>query len=200
VAKRVYKVDVALSAEMGPALLVDTGAYQGLAGSEFFAGMIEMAKRAGWADYIKTKYMYRKVTGDGARAQVCTVERTVPWMLETGTCITYNAPEIPDSSVPGLFLLKAMDENNIALVPRRNIAVVIPEGKEDDIIWPEGSQTIQLYRADTGHMMMPVSRFDMKYKKEGGKGRHFTTDLGLPVDGHKKVSFADNVERHAPGQ
>ena len=118
------------------------------------------------------------VSGIGKESEKCTMVQSVPGVLEDGTFIQYDAPRIPGSSVPALCGMQTLDEQNMGVLPWSNQLVKVPKGKEQDIIWPEGTTFIQCRRAKTGHMLLPIGHFDkLQHKPTSNKDRlAFTAD------------------------
>ena len=112
-------------------------------------------KKAGLAHMINDKPTSVVVSGVGKDSEKCTTIQSVPGVLEDGTIIQYDAPRIPGSSVPALCGMQTLDEQNMGVLPWSNQLVKVPKGKEQDIIWPEGTTFIQCRRAKTGHMLLP---------------------------------------------
>ena len=118
------------------------------------------------------------VSGVGKESEKCTMVQSVPGVLEDGTFIQYDAPRIPGSSVPALCGMQTLDEHNMGVLPWSNQLVKVPKGKEQDIIWPEGTTFIQCRRAKTGHMLLPIGHFDklQRYFSSGKDPIAFTAD------------------------
>jgi hypothetical protein len=158
---------VRIGGDGGEALLVDTGAYDGLAGSEWFDEHIKGVKNAGLGHMITEKPTSIVVSGVGKDSEKCSTVQSVPGVLEDGTVIQYDAPRIPGCSVPALCGMQTLDEQNMGVLPWSSQLVKVPKGKEKDIIWPEGTTFLQCQRAKTGHMMLPIGHFSrMKHKPE----------------------------------
>ena len=161
---------VRLEGEGGESLLIDTGAYDGLAGALWFDEHVKNVKKAGLAHMVKGRSTSVIVSGIGKESEKCTMVQSVPGVLEDGTFIQYDAPRIPGSSVPALCGMQTLDEHNMGVLPWSNQLVKVPKGKEQDIIWPEGTTFIQCRRAKTGHMLLPIGHFGkLQHKPSSNK-------------------------------
>ena len=105
---------VRLDEDDGQALLIDTGAVDGLAGDEWFAEHIKDVKKAGLGDEIKEKPTSVVVSGVGKDAQRCTKVLNVPGVLSDGSMLSFEAPNIPGSNVPALCGIQTLDAHNLA--------------------------------------------------------------------------------------
>ena len=121
---------------------------------------MEDATAAGFGDSISTKPTSITVSGVGKSSEQCKQTVSVPGVLEDGTEMTYEAPYIPNSSVPALCGLQTLDEHNMGVLPWSNQLVRVPKGQEQNIVWPQGTSFIQCHRARTGHMMLPIGKFN----------------------------------------
>jgi hypothetical protein len=146
--------------EGGESLLIDTGAYHSLAGSEWWKAHIARVNKHGLGHMIQDKPTSIVVTGVGKDTETCTLIRSAPGALEDGSMLKFEAPDIPNSTVPALCGMETLDEHNMAPLPWSNQLVKVPKGKEHEIIWPEGTTFIQCRRAKTGHLMLPIGHFD----------------------------------------
>ena len=151
---------VRLEEEDGESLLIDTGAYHGLAGQDWFDSHSERVRKAGLAHLIEEKPTSVVVSGVGKDSEQCKVIQSVPGATVDGELLTFEAPKIPNSTVPALCGMQTLDEQNMAVVPWSNQLVRVPKGKEHEIIWPQGTTFVQCKRAKTGHMMLPIGHFD----------------------------------------
>ena len=135
-------------------------------------------KKAGLTHMIEDKPTSVVVSGVGKDSEKCTTIQSVPGVLEDGTVIQYDAPRIPGSSVPALCGMQTLDEQNMGVLPWSNQLAKVPRGKEQEIIWPEGTTFIQCRRAKTGHMLLPIGHFDkLQHKPTSIKDRlAFTAD------------------------
>ena len=172
---------VRLDCGSGEALLIDTGAYDGLAGSEWFDSHIATVNKAGLGHLVTEKPTTVMVSGVGKQAEACDKVVSVPGVLADGTELQYEAPKIPGSSVPALCGMQTLDEQNMAVLPWNSQLARVPKGKEHLIKWPEGTTFIQCQRAKTGHMMLPIGHFD-KAKKTNSPAKLNKARLAFNVD------------------
>ena len=117
---------VRLEDEIGESLLIDTGAYDGLGGDEWFDSHEAVVEKHGLKHLISEKPTSIMVSGVGKDAERCTSIRKVPGVLEDGTLLSYEAPKIPKSSVPALCGMQTLDEQNMGVLPWSNQLVVEP--------------------------------------------------------------------------
>ena len=47
----------------------------------------------------------------------------------------------------------------MGVLPWANQLVKVPRGREDQIVWPQGTTFINCKRARTGHLMLPIGNF-----------------------------------------
>ena len=160
----------------GESLLIDTGAYDGLGGEEWFAEHLRRVHQAGMAHLVTEKPTSVVVSGVGKTSEQCKVVQGVPGVLEDGTEILYSAPKIPGSSVPALCGMQTLDEHNLGVLPWSNQLVKVPKGKEHLITWPQGTTFLQCRRARTGHLMLPIGYFNKASKSSGKDRLAFTAD------------------------
>ena len=155
-----FHAAVRLDEDEGESLLIDTGAFHSLAGSEWWAAHLSRVKQHGLGHMIKDEPTSIVVTGVGKDSETCTSQLSAPGALEDGTMLRFKAPNIPNSTVPALMGMEALDEHNMAPLPWSNQLVKVPKGKEHEIKWPQGTTFIQCKRAKTGHLMLPIGHFN----------------------------------------
>ena len=163
---------VRLDDEIGESLLIDTGAYDGLGGDEWFDAHEERVNHHDLGHLITEKPTSIMVSGVGKDAERCTSIRKVPGVLSDGTLMYYEAPKIPKSSVPALCGMQTLDEQNMGVLPWSSQLVKVPRGKEKEIVWPQGTTFLQCKRAKTGHMMLPIGHFDKLKSTKPEKNSH----------------------------
>jgi len=88
------------------------------------------------------------------------VIQSVPGVTADGELLTLEVPKIPNSTVPALCGMQTLNEQNMAVLPWSNQLVRVPQGKEHEIVWPQGTTFVQCKRARTGHKMLPIGHFD----------------------------------------
>ena len=145
--------------------VVDTGAWENLSGKDAVLRQTKLAEQAGfqttWTKMARPKY----VSGVGDKAKQCTEVATIHGCLHNGRVIKYETPvidgnEYGDSPLPTLYGLKSMSVQNTYFGTRNGKMVMIPEGKDDDIIWPSGTQVIQCEKAPSNHWILTTSNWE----------------------------------------
>ena len=103
------------------------------------------------------------VPGVGGRASTCTHEAVIPCRLNNGEYIKYSTPVIPDdgpgrpSTVPSLFGLDSMATMNTYFGTRNGLMAMVPDGREDEIVWPRGTRFISCERAPSRHWLITTN-------------------------------------------
>ena len=98
------------------------------------------------------------VQGVGHGAPIADHKAVVPLALENGGLATYTAPFLPGSEIPALLGLESMEEKRTVLdLVNRKMYLMGPG--EFTIQAPPGSHCLQLYKADSGHLMLPVTEY-----------------------------------------
>ena len=169
--------------EGGESLLIDTGAVDALAGEDWFKSHMIDVEAAGLGHLVTTRPTSLMVSGVGKDAEECKDVVSVPGQLEDGSYLEYEAPRIPNSSVPALCGMDTLDKQNMGITPWNSQLVKVPKGKEHLIQWPEGTTFIQCQRAKTGHMMLPIGHFRNDNRPRSGQP--------LPV----ALAFKANAEK-----
>ena len=147
------------------AILIDTGAYDGLTGDEWVGRQSAHAKAHGHTPQKTPLAKPMKVQGVGKFPQEVTEATHMPGVLEDGTPITVDAPVVPDSPLPCLAGLKTLERLEAVVDCRRNQRKLYL-GKDIDIKTTKATKVLQLYPAVSGHLMLPISHFDRLNKRE----------------------------------
>ena len=141
-------------------LLLDTGAVDNLSGDAPIQRQGDIAAKHGhpvvWEQLLKSK----NVSGVGGAAKTCTQQAVVTGKLENGVLIKYHAPVISDSEVPPLHGLDSMASMNTYVGTKHGKLAMIPDGTDNDIIWPKGTTFIQCQRAPSRHWIITTSNWD----------------------------------------
>ena len=125
-------------------LLIDTGSRGSLTGGAFIARQSKAAPKGHptkWERLDKPKLL--SGVGDGTKK--CTWSATVHGVDRKGYVVSYTAPVIDAdddgelSAVPPLYGLFPMAERNTFMGTRAGVLHEVPEGMEDQIIWPKGT-------------------------------------------------------------
>jgi len=152
----------------GEALLVDPGSPGNLAGDRWVQRMREECRRQAMPEPRHTDIPEFTVGGVGKHAQVCTQKASVPVGLSNGTMGTYEAPEVPQSDVPGLLGLDTLVRLHALLdCAGRKLFLVGPGGYKLQL--SPGSMSCDLEVANTGHLLLPCTDY-----QKGGNGERMT--------------------------
>jgi len=149
-------------------LLVDTGAVNNVSGMEFIKRQTKASEQYGyhttWEQLDKVQHM----SGVGDNTKMCTHQATITGILSTGELMQYSAPVIPGnpSPVPPLYGLKSMAKENTFVGTRQGNLAMVPDGKEEEIVWPKGTRFIQMKKAPSGHWLIPISNWTVKVQKK----------------------------------
>ena len=100
--------------------------------------------------------------GVGQGVEQCTRQATCHGIIEEGAHVTYTAPvlEDGDTAVPALYGLDPMAERNTYVGTTPWVLHQVPEGREHEIVWPEGTTTLTCKKSRSGHWLLPISRWD----------------------------------------
>ena len=143
-------------------LMPDTGAHDGLCGSNWARALATRCQRYGKEVRQEKLAEPKHVAGVGQGSQRADFKT----ILTTGMVDTsgqyweekFEAPCLPDSNVPGLMGIKTMEEND-ALI-RCKTGEIWFLGKGGVKIEPSpGSRHFQMKKTGSGHWAIPVSRF-----------------------------------------
>ena len=138
-------------------LLPDTGAVKDLSGQEFVDRQTSEAHQHGydtvWYDLPKPQ----GVSGVGGVDKICRQKAAVHCCLTDGTLMKYCPAVIPGSGVPPLVGVDTMSKLNVFFGTRQGTFTMVPDGQENDIIWPEGTKHYQCVKAPSGHWLLTVS-------------------------------------------
>ena len=98
------------------------------------------------------------VGGIGKGIQVAKDRVNIPIGLNYDTEATYSAPELPNSSIPGLLGRKAMKEHRVLLDCFNNKFYTVGPGGYKIQLSP-GSQVRDMEESAAGHLMLPCTRY-----------------------------------------
>ena len=152
-------VKTRLASGQGCALLVDTGSPDNLCSDENAKEMAAEAIAAGRGPptYARLDSPI-PVGGIGKGIQVAKDRVNIPIGLNYDTEATYSAPELPNSSIPGLLGRKAMKEHRVLLDCFNNKFYTIGPGGYKLQLSP-GSNVRDLEESPAGHLMLPCTRY-----------------------------------------
>jgi len=150
-----------VSLEHGEGLVVDTGAVTCLSGMDYVNRQHRDAQRVGLSVEWQLLNKPKILSGVGDNTKRCTHQAQIPCMLDTGNTMLYNPTVIPGSPspVPPLYSLDAMAWLNTFFGTANGLMAHVPKGKEDQIIWPEGTTFNQCHKARSGHWLLRVSNW-----------------------------------------
>ena len=140
--------------------IVDTGAVYNV------SGMAAIKRQAAEAETAGHKVVWEKlpkpkaVGGVGKGVEHCYLQALVPGRTQDGRLVRYVTPVIEgESAVPSLYGLNPMSNENTYFGCRHGLMAMIPEGKDDKIIWPEGTRFIKCDKAPSGHWIMGLNHW-----------------------------------------
>jgi hypothetical protein len=139
-------------------LLVDVGAHDNLVGSEWVTRMAEIVNKHGRRIEVTKMAKSIGVEGVGKGAQECVDRAKVPLALPGGSTGTYDAPVVPDSSVPALLGLSSLRRNRAVIDVVTNTMYFMGPG-DYQIQQSPGSTKYNLVQSQSGHLLLPVSEF-----------------------------------------
>ena len=140
----------------GEAFVVDTGAVNGLAGSQWVSRVAAEAALFGQGTLIEPLARKHSVGGVGQSNSVCVESATLPICLEDGGSGTYKCLVVPNSEIPGLLPFDSMEKRRVLLDTFNGQYFEIGSGGYD-ITLSAGSRVLPLVKAPTGHPMLAVS-------------------------------------------
>ena len=153
------------------ALLVDTGARKNLTGDEWVKRVKDIAGRFGLEVKYKELKESMKVRGVGKHSQRVTQEIEAPGRLENGDACKFEAAVIPESPIPALFGLDSMEQLETVLDVRKEQRKMYT-GPDIRIIPGPRTTVFQLYPAESGHLMLPITCFDKANKQRQASKKH----------------------------
>jgi hypothetical protein len=151
----------ALSAER-PAFLLDIGSPGNLTGAPWATRVAQLAKENG----LRSKQTLRRtplhVSGVGTGGQEAKWDATLPICLQTedGRLVqgAFTTP-ILDTDLPSLLGLNTMVEQR-AVIDLRKLTITFCGPDDRALQYPTGSDTYPLFRAKSGHLMLPCCQYD----------------------------------------
>ena len=149
---------------IGEGLLADTGAVKNVQGLDFVKRQTVDAAKNGYKTQWEKLDKEQHMSGVGDNAKTCTHQATITGVLPNGQVMKYSAPVIPgeESPVPPLYGLDSMAADNTFFDTRHGKLAMVPDGKENEIVWPKGTTFIQMVKAPSGHWLVPISSWSVK--------------------------------------
>ena len=165
-------------------LLVDCGAVWDLAGSEHVRRQSAAALPRGFPTQWSELDKPRQMSGVGKGAVTCSHQATEHGVIETGELITYSPTVVPPdpvtgepSQLPALYGLNSMAAENVYMGTKNGLMALVPDGADDQIVWPPGTRFRQCEKAPSGHWILVISHWDKLHQKATGK--HIVPPPGL---------------------
>ncbi len=150
--------------EGGEALLVDTGSKDNLTGGAFIKRQ-EAAAPKGHPTIWKRLPEPKQLSGVGNGIKKCTYSATVHGIDDKGKINSFTSPVIDkdpetgeSSEVPALYGREPMAKRNTFVGTRHGFLHEVPDGKEDQIIWPPGTVHRRCEVSPSGHLMLPLGK------------------------------------------
>ena len=168
------------------ALLVDTGAWDNIAGSQWADEVAHTAARHGHHPGQAPMQPPLEIQGVGNGTQRCETKAILPITLPRSngsfSLDHYGAPVIPESAVPGLLGLKSMKNRRTIIDTVNNRMYFCGEGPVE-IRPPPGTDVYTLEQAPSGHLMLPISEFESlkRYKATRDRLEPGPDPISLPV-------------------
>ena len=140
------------------AVLVDTGARKGLAGSQWLERVRLIAQQHGRHVVEKDLESEMKVRGVGKFPQTITTEALVPGQFEDGDVMDFTTAIVPESQLPALWGLDSMERLD-GIVDTRTSQRKMYLGPDTVITPGKNTKILQMYPAESGHLMIPITHF-----------------------------------------
>ena len=141
----------------GEAMLLDTGAFNNLVGSQWVDRMDRLNQRCGLPSSTRAP-LGRTVTlgGVGKNTQESSHSVRVPTSVN-GDKSTFTATVVDGSDLPALLGMKTLRDNR-SVLDLENDRLIMPQpGQTIQIVYPPGTKVLQLERAPGGFLMLPCS-------------------------------------------
>ena len=138
-------------------LVIDTGAVRSLAG-DAWVGRVEQAGKAHNRGSVHKPIPNFKIEGVGTGTNTVTTESTVPIALPNGTIGTFASHVVNQSNIPALLGLTSLEQQRAVIDLINHRLILVGEGGYKLDLSP-GSQVLPLCKSETGHLMLPVSRW-----------------------------------------
>ena len=155
-----YLVRTRMKNRSGEALLVDPGSPGNLTGDEWGKRMAEQQQKAGYPPPTQTPLdKVLEVGGVGSGSQQATHTHRYQLALQGGQLATYDAPVLPNSSVPALLGRKTLRDQRILLDCFNNRMYRIGPGGYSLQLSPGSAQYV-LEESHAGHLMLPCDLYE----------------------------------------
>ena len=178
------------------AVLVDTGAWDNLAGSEWVKRQTAHARAAGYEPQSAPLDRPMDVQGVGKGAQQVTDCIHMPGRLENGQDMTYSAPVVPDSQLPALWGYRSMQALDTVIDCRKGQQKVYM-GPDVQIIPGPKTMVVPMHPAESGHLMVPISSFNKAKQGTGTLHLHETSQATTtPTTTTTPTATDDSATQH----
>lgn len=147
-------------------ILVDTGAVDNLAGSQFADRLCNVLSKFGLSMVVRPLRNVLQVQGVGGSGSGCGSEMVAPIALGEGDVGMYRAPIIPGSPVPALWGLRSLREKRTLIDTYNGKIFFVGMGGYTLSLAP-GSTSHSLEQAPTGHLLLPITEFKKHGKQDG---------------------------------
>ena len=150
-------------ADQRTALLLDTGAWNNLAGDRWVKDATRVCMKNGRMPTENRLSTPVTVSGVGHGSQQCQWECAIPCAMrqadESYIEHKFTTPCVPNSDLPALLGLRTLMSYG-GIIDCRNKVLYLCGPGEATVTPPPGSQTLPLVQAPSGHLMLPISEFD----------------------------------------
>ena len=167
-------------------LLVDPGSYSNLAGSGWVEEVEKTLRDQGVASAREQRAAPLRVGGVGRGSQNCREDVRIPLAIPRSDGSvkggTYTAPVIEGSNAPALLGLKSLTQHRAVLDLVSNQLHLLGPG-ESRFELTEGTETFNLVRAPTGHLLLPFQEFARLPEVNQGV-RHLFSEEGIDEAGY----------------
>eukprot|EP00971_Amphidinium_carterae_P351411 6492101-Amphidinium_carterae.2 len=139
-------------------ILLDIGAVKNLCGDKWLQRVTSIANKHGHGASVSGMKQSMKVQGVGTGCSETHEECVVPLALTDGSRATYTAPIVRDSELPALWGLEGLARQH-AVVDTANNKLYLPGPGGLKIVPSPGSRVLNLERAASGHLLLPVTEW-----------------------------------------
>ena len=152
-------------------LIPDTGAVDDISGSEFVDRQALEASKHGYEVEWEKLERPKGVSGVGGKDKVCHQRARIPCALPDKSMMKYCPAVIPTSDVPPLVGVDSMSRLNVFFGTRDGAFTMVPEGQNENIVWPEGTKHIKCVQAPSKHWLLTVSAWNEISREKESTGK-----------------------------
>ena len=167
------------------AVMLDIGSVGNLTGSEWARLLHMQARKNGRSPQSVKRDRPLNVSGVGNGSQHCHYNVDMPCAIPTTTGFikgTFNAPCVPNSSLPALLGLRSLHDSRAIIDTMNNRLYLVGPGDFDLLkSLPPGTSCVQCQYSTSGHMMMPVDAYEGLDQQEKNGGLTIEKELALPT-------------------